>query len=61
MSAGAAMIPDDLPKDMPAFIARFGSGEQCREYLLKVRWRDGFRCATCGQGDAYKLQTKIVY
>lgn len=55
------MIPDDLPKDMPAFIARFGSDEQCRDYLFKARWPDGFRCATCGHGDAYKLQTKIVY
>jgi hypothetical protein len=55
------MIPDDLPKDMPAFIAQFGSDEQCRDYLLKARWPDGFRCVTCGHDDAYTLRTKIVY
>jgi transposase-like protein len=56
-----AMLPDDLPEDMPSFLARFGSDEQCREYLFKARWPDGFRCAACGHGDAYALRTKIVY
>src|SRR5689334_19643135 len=56
-----AMLPDDLPEDMPSFLARFGTDEQCREYLLKARWPDGSRCSACGHGDAYALRTKIVY
>jgi Transposase zinc-ribbon domain len=55
------MIPDDLPKDLPTFMARFGSDEKCRDYLFKARWPDGFRCAACGHDDAYALKTKIVY
>ena len=55
------MLPDDLPEDMPSFLARFGSDEQCREYLSKARWPDGFQCAACGHDDAYALRTKIVY
>src|SRR4051812_24931026 len=55
------MIPDDLPQDMPSFIARFGSDEQCRDYLFEARWPEGFRCAACGHDDAYALRTKIVY
>ena len=55
------MLPDDLPEDMPSFLARFGSDEQCREYLFKARWPDGFQCAACGHDDAYALRTKIVY
>jgi transposase-like protein len=55
------MLPDDLPEHMPSFLARFGTDEQCREYLFKVRWPDGFRCAACGHGEAYALRTKIVY
>ena len=55
------MLPDDLPEDMPSFLARFGTDEQCREYLFKARWPDGFRCAACGHDDAYALRTKIVY
>jgi ISXO2-like transposase domain/Transposase zinc-ribbon domain len=55
------MLPDDLPEDMPSFLARFGTDEQCREYLFKARWPNGFRCAACGHDDAYALRTKIVY
>src|SRR4051812_16719349 len=55
------MLPDDLPEDMPSFLARFGTDGQCREYLLMARWPEGFRCAACGHDDAYALKTKIVY
>src|SRR3954447_710562 len=55
------MLPDDLPEDMPSFLVRFGTDGQCREYLFKARWPEGFRCAACGHGDAYALKTKIVY
>jgi transposase-like protein len=61
MAGETVMIPDDLPEDMPAFMARFGTDQQCREYLFKARWPDGFRCTACGHADAYALKTKIVY
>src|SRR3954469_3997756 len=61
MDGEITMLPDDLPEDMPSFVARFGTDEQCREYLFKARWPDGFRCSACGHGDAYALKTKIVY
>src|SRR3954451_15166633 len=60
MGGGTTMLPDDLPEDMPSFLARFGSDEQCREYLFEARWPDGFRCSACGHDDAYALRTKIV-
>src|SRR3954469_14040115 len=60
MGGGTTMLPDDLPEDMPSFVARFGSDEQCREYLFEARWPDGFRCSACGHDDAYALRTKIV-
>jgi len=28
------MLPDDLPQDFLEFNARFGTDEQCREYLF---------------------------
>src|SRR4051794_22983014 len=61
MDGEITMLPDDLPEDMPSFVARFGTDEQCREYLFKARWPDGFRCSACGHDDAYALKTKIVY
>src|SRR5919202_2244919 len=61
MGGGTTMLPDDLPEDMPSFLARFGSDEQCRECLFEARWPDGLQCAACGHDDAYALRTKIVY
>jgi transposase-like protein len=55
------MLPDDLPQDFMEFNARFGTDEQCREYLFQARWPDGFRCGGCGHGDAYALRTRLVY
>src|SRR3954469_17067855 len=61
MGGEITMLPDDLPEDMPSFVARFGTDEQCREYLFKARWPDGFRCSACDHDDAYALKNKIVY
>ena len=32
------MLPDDLPRDLPSFFARFGTDEQCRDHLFRQRW-----------------------
>src|SRR3954463_8962493 len=61
MGGETTMLPDGLPEDMPSFLARPGTDQQCREYLFKARWPEGFRCAACGHDDAYTLKTKIVY
>ena len=28
------MVPDELPRDLPSFLARFGTDAQCRAYLF---------------------------
>src|SRR3954466_9846008 len=61
MGGEITMLLDNLPEDMPSFVARFGTDEQCREYLFQAPWPDGFRCSACGHDDAYALKTKIVY
>src|SRR5689334_22686208 len=55
------MLPDDLPQDFLEFNARFGTDEQCREYLFRTRWPDGFRCDGCGHDHAHTLRTRLVY
>ena len=55
------MLPDDLPQDLPTFIARFGTDEACRDYLFRQRWPDGFRCRACGQGEAWALARRNIY
>ena len=39
------MVPDELPRDLPSFLARFGTDAQCRAYLFARRWPQGFCCA----------------
>ena len=55
------MLPKDLPDDLPSFLARFGTDEQCREYLFRARWPDGFRCTGCGHGRSWAMKSRRVY
>jgi transposase-like protein len=54
------MVPDELPRDLPSFLARFGSDAQCRAYLYARRWPQGFCCAGCGHGAAYHHQKRLI-
>jgi transposase-like protein len=54
------MLPTDLPTDLPSFQARFGTDEQCRDYLFKARWPDGFRCTGCGHTDAWRHKKRLI-
>jgi ISXO2-like transposase domain/Transposase zinc-ribbon domain len=58
---GFAMLADDLPRDLPTFIARFGTDEQCHAYLFQQRWPDGFGCRACGHHQAWRLGRRNVY
>ena len=56
------MLPD-LPADMPAFLARFGRDDQCRDYLVMARWPEGFRCGRegCPGSRCYPHRQRLVY
>ena len=54
------MLPEDLPDDLPGFLRRFGTDEQCRDYLFKVRWPDGFRCSGCGHDRSWSQSKRLV-
>jgi transposase-like protein len=53
-------VPGDLPNDLPGFLARFGSDEQCRDHLVRTRWPDGFRCGGCGPGEAWSHRKRLI-
>ena len=54
------MVPDELPRDLPSFLARFGTDAQCRAYLFAQRWPEGFRCPGCGHGAAYHHRRRLI-
>jgi hypothetical protein len=39
---------EDYPRNLAEFEARFSTEAACREYLVRLRWPDGFRCPRCG-------------
>src|SRR6476646_2995311 len=49
-----------LPGDLPSFWARLGSHAQCRNYLFRARWPEGFRCAGCGHERAYSHKLRLI-
>jgi transposase-like protein len=54
------MLPTDLPQDLPSFLERFGTDEQCRGYLFRMRWPDGFRCSACGHDRAWAHKARLI-
>ena len=51
---------EDYPRNLTEFEARFSSEEACREYLFRLRWPDGFRCAGCGGGKSWPLRKVLL-
>jgi transposase-like protein len=41
------MIEPDFPKTLLEFEAALGTEEQCRAYLERQKWPEGFRCPRC--------------
>jgi transposase-like protein len=54
------MVPTDLPQDLPGFLERFGTDEQCRAYLVRARWPEGFRCSACGHDRAWAHKARLI-
>jgi hypothetical protein len=51
-----------FPSTEAEFRACFADEEQCRAYLVRLKWREGFGCAHCGGKTAYFLRSKrVVY
>lgn len=44
---------EDYPRTVLEFEQRFASEEACREYLVSLRWPEGFRCPACGHAKAW--------
>ena len=51
---------EDYPRNLKEFDVRFRSEEACREYLLELRWPDGFRCPRCGCRESSAVRTALL-
>jgi transposase-like protein len=50
----------DLPRDLPTFLKRFGSDAKCRAYLVRARWPAGFCCTGCGHDQAWSHKKRLI-
>jgi len=50
------MVLEDFPETLAEFTEKYGNDETCREYLIKQRWPEGFKCPRCGHEHATYLE-----
>ena len=46
----------EYPMTFAEFVKQFSTEEQCRDYLFKLRWPNGFKCPRCGCDDYRPLR-----
>jgi len=51
---------EDYPRDLAEFEARFSTEAACREYLLRLRWPDGFCCPRCAGRKTWPLRGVLL-
>lgn len=47
---------EDYPRDLLELEARFSTDASCREYLVQLRWPEGFRCPKCDNTRAWPVR-----
>lgn len=47
---------EDYPQNIMDFETRFQTEEACQNYLIKLRWPNGFKCPHCGCDKAWPLK-----
>ena len=50
----------EKPKTIHDFLNEYGTEEQCRQHLWKMRFGDGFVCPKCGCERGYEIKTRNV-
>lgn len=50
---------DTYPKDLDELERTFSSEEACHQYLVGLRWPDGFRCPVCEHEGGWVLNTGL--
>lgn len=51
------MLEESYPKDFQEFLNQFSDEESCLQYLMKIRWKDGYACSNC-QSKKYWITSK---
>lgn len=52
---------EDYPETLMEFESRFTSQEACEEYLIQVRWPEGFVCPVCAGRKAWRTGRMLLH
>lgn len=52
---------EDYPRTALEFETRFATDEACRQYLIALRWPEGFRCPSCGHAKAWATARGLLH
>jgi transposase-like protein/ribosomal protein L37AE/L43A len=50
---------EDYPKTLIEFESRFSTEEGCRQYLIQLRWPEGFQCPRCGGKEYWQIREML--
>jgi len=53
-------VAEDYPRNLLEFERRFSTEDACRQYLIQLRWPDGFVCPRCGGGQRWVTQRSLL-
>lgn len=50
----------ELPANQVIFEKMFSTEDQCLKYLIELKYKDGFKCTTCGHDKYWLLSRRRV-
>ena len=53
-------MPKKYPETLLEFERWFRTEDDCRDYVVKLRWPEGFQCSRCGHGQAWERGRRIL-
>jgi transposase-like protein len=51
---------EDYPEDFEQFITKFATDQDCYDYILSLRWPQGFVCPSCHSDRSWKTKRSLL-
>lgn len=51
---------EEYPRNLRELEAEFSTEEDCRAWLVRLRWPDGFKCRRCGGGKSWPVRGTLL-
>ena len=51
---------EEFPRSLREFDELFASEQECREYLFRLRWPEGFRCPRCSGREYWPVRSVLL-